>query len=78
MKKNSIMVEIEELSFETAFSELVALVEALETGEYSLDVAMEMFERGQVLSKRCTYLLEKADLKIQQINGDSILEMEVD
>ena len=33
---------------------------------------MTLFERGQGLTRRCAELLEKAELKIQKLSGESL------
>jgi exodeoxyribonuclease VII small subunit len=63
---------VEELSFELAFAEMESIVSALESEKYSLDEAMALFERGQSLARYCSELLEKAELKIQQLSGDGL------
>ncbi len=64
--------EIEKLSYEQAFEELEGIVDALEGEIKDLDQALGLFERGQALAKHCAALLEKAELKVQQLtdNGD--------
>lgn len=61
---------VEDLSYEVAFAELESVVNALETEKHPLDEAMELFERGQALLKRCTLLLEQAELKVSQISQE--------
>ena len=67
---------VEELTYEQAFAELEGIVAALETEERTLDEAIAQYERGQALSKHCADLLEKADLKVQQISGDDLVAFE--
>lgn len=57
-----------ELDFEQAFEELQTVIGSLETGEKPLEEALGLFERGQALYQRCTELLDKADLKVQQLS----------
>jgi exodeoxyribonuclease VII small subunit len=57
-----------ELNFEQAFEELQTVIGSLETGEKPLEEALALFERGQALYQRCTELLDKADLKVQQLS----------
>ena len=64
--------KIEELSYEEAFVELEAIVTALENEEHTLEESMSLFERGQDLSKRCTSLLEEAELKVRQLSIDEL------
>ena len=63
---------IDKLTYEQAFAELEAVVSALETGEQSLDEAMALFERGQGLTRHCAELLDKAELKIRKLSGESL------
>jgi exodeoxyribonuclease VII small subunit len=64
------------LSYEEAFAELVKLVEALESEAHPLDETMRLYERGQALSQRCAVLLDNAELKIQQLNGENLVDLE--
>lgn len=69
---------VEELSYEEAFAELESIVNALE-GEGSrnpLEEAMALFERGQALVKRCSALLDEAELKVRQLSGTELVEYE--
>jgi exodeoxyribonuclease VII small subunit len=72
MSKKIDYKDVEGLSYEDAYKELLALVESLESNEHPLDETMILFERGQVLSQHCASLLEKAELKIRQLTGDQI------
>jgi len=62
----------DKLTYEQAYAELEAVVSALETGEQSLDEAMALFERGQGLTRHCAELLDKAELKIRKLSGESL------
>ncbi len=73
----SALTPVEELSYEQALDELETLVAGLEINEHTLDQAMSQFERGQSLARHCTTLLEKADLKVQQLLGDDLVDMEI-
>ena len=63
---------IDKLTYEQAYAELEAVVSALETGEQSLDEAMALFERGQALTKHCAEALDKAELKIRKLSGETL------
>jgi len=63
---------IDKLTYEQAYAELEAVVSALETGEQSLEDALSLFERGQGLTRRCADLLDKAELKVRKLSGDSL------
>lgn len=64
------MGEFEELSYEEAFQQLEDVVTQLEGGELSLERSVALYELGQRLSARCQNLLEKAELKIRQVEED--------
>jgi len=70
------LTPVEELTYEQAFSELEALIAALEADEASLDETLAKFERGQALTKYCADLLDKAELKVKQLAGDEISDFE--
>lgn len=65
---------IESLSYEQAFQKLEAIVSDLEAEVSSLDQAIKLFERGQALAKHCSQILEKAELKVQELTEDGDLK----
>jgi exodeoxyribonuclease VII small subunit len=65
---------VEKMTYEEAFQELESIVAALESGERPLDESMMLFERGQAIIKRCTELLEKAELKVRKLVGEEMVE----
>jgi exodeoxyribonuclease VII small subunit len=67
---------VQDLTYEQAFSELEALIATLETDEASLDETLAKFERGQALTKHCSALLDRAELKVKQLSGDEITDFE--
>ncbi len=67
---------IEKLSYEEAFAELEKIVAALESGERPLEESMNLFERGQALTKRCAELLDKAELKVKELAGEELTDFE--
>ena len=69
---------IENLTYEDAFTELEKIVAALESGERPLEESMILFERGQALTKRCADLLDKAELKVKSLVGDSLTDFKED
>jgi exodeoxyribonuclease VII small subunit len=62
------------LSYEQAFEELQTVIAELEAGDKPLEETLALYERGQALYQRCTSLLDKAELKVQQINENGKLE----
>lgn len=65
---------VEKLTYEQAFTELEEIVTALEADEHSLDNALALFERGQLLARYCAGLLDQAELKVQQISGEELVD----
>lgn len=65
--------KIEELSYEQAFEQLQTLIGELESGEKPLEETLSLYERGQALYQRCLELLEKAELKVQQLDAEGKL-----
>ena len=65
---------VEDLTYEEALAELEGIVEALEGEQNPLDDAMKLFERGQALIVHCGGLLESAQLKVQKLAGDSLVD----
>jgi len=61
---------LEDLSYEQALQELEELVAALETGEKDLESTLQYFERGQALASYCISLLDKAELKVEEVLKD--------
>lgn len=58
---------MEALSFEEAFAELEAAVTALQDGQMPLERALHYYEEGMKLAQHCNDLLEKAELRVQQL-----------
>jgi len=69
---------IENLSYEQAFAELEAIVAALEAEESPLEDALALFERGQGLARYCAGLLDKAELKVEQLSGPDLVDSDPD
>ena len=67
-----------ELTYEQALAELEEIVSALESEERSLDNSMSLFERGQSLARYCAGLLDQAELKVQQISGENLIDFETE
>jgi exodeoxyribonuclease VII small subunit len=69
---------IDSMTYEEAFVELESIVSALESGERPLEESMTLFERGQMLTRRCVEILDKAELKVQALVGESLADFEAD
>jgi len=64
------MKEIQDMTFEEAFSELEDVVKRLEVGGLPLEDSLGLFERGQALASHCSALLDEAELKVKQITPE--------
>ena len=60
-------MDIKELSFEQALSELEDIVAKLERGDAPLDESIDIYERGALLKKLCEDKLQAAQLKVDKI-----------
>ena len=59
----------QEKSYEKAYAQLQEIVTKLESGGTSLEEALALYERGRVLAKACTELLDKAELRIRKLGS---------
>jgi exodeoxyribonuclease VII small subunit len=64
----------QDMTYEKAFAELEAIVEALEADKHTLDETMRLYERGQILARHCSQLLEQAELKVMQLSGEELID----
>jgi exodeoxyribonuclease VII small subunit len=78
MSKTASPKPVEELTYEEAFVELETIVNTLEgdASQNPLEDAMSLFERGQALVKRCSELLDGAELKVRQLSGVELSDFE--
>lgn len=53
------------MKFEDALAELETIVKTLESGEQSLEMSLEQFERGVTLSRYCQQSLSDAEQKVK-------------
>jgi exodeoxyribonuclease VII small subunit len=61
---------LDQLSFEQAFEELNSIVQQLESGELTLEESVTLYQRGRTLSAHCQALLDRAELRVNQLNED--------
>jgi len=64
--------------FEDALGELESIVQSLESGEQSLEVSLEQFERGISLSRFCQQSLSEAEKAVEVLlekQGEESLEV---
>jgi exodeoxyribonuclease VII small subunit len=64
-------VNIKKLSFEEAYERLNEMAGKLERGNLSLEESLALYEEGILLSRHCQGLLDKAELRVNQIGPDS-------
>ncbi len=61
------------MSFEKSIQQLEEIIQELESGDLPLEKAMQRFEAGIGLSKRCSKMLDETEKKIsilvQETNG---------
>lgn len=78
MSKTASPKPVEDLTYEEAFAELEAVVNTLDddSSRNPLEAAMSLFERGQALVKRCSELLDGAELKVRELSGDQLSDFE--
>ena len=60
----------ENLSFEEAYAQLEAAVSALQDGQMPLERALQYYEEGMKLAQYCNELLQKAEVRVQQLSAD--------
>ena len=66
---------VEQMSYESAYAEIEEIIAALESNQRPLEEAMSLFERGQCLITHCISMLDKTELKIRQLLGDSLMDL---
>ena len=67
---------METVSFEEAFAQLEAAVAALQDGQMPLERALHYYEEGVRLAQHCSELLQKAELRVQQLKINAAGEIE--
>ncbi len=62
------------LSFEQALKELEAIVKRMESGEQSLELSLEEFEKGIKIVRECRKFLEEAEQRVEILTQQGGLE----
>ena len=62
---------MESLTFEEAYTQLETAVTALQDGQMPLERALQYYEEGMKLAQYCNELLQKAELRVQQLSIDN-------
>jgi len=63
--------DVSALSFEKALAELDSIVARLEKGDVPLEESVAIYERGEVLKRRCDELLQQAEARVDKITLDA-------
>ena len=63
--------DVAKLPFERAIEELESIVKRLEEGKVPLEESVTIYERGEVLKKRCEDLLKQAEARVEKITLDA-------
>lgn len=71
-------IPLADLPYEEALAELESIVASLEENQLALDETMALYERGQALTKHCIDLLDKAELRVRKLSGDSLVDQPLD
>lgn len=70
--------EVKNLSYEQAFAELEQILARMEQETLDLEESLALFERGQSLTVYCSELLEKAQLRMQQVQVRGDMQEDLD
>ncbi|MDR1227666.1 MAG: exodeoxyribonuclease VII small subunit [Azoarcus sp.] len=65
-------------TFETAMTELEAIVRQMETGGLPLEQALDHYRRGTALLRQCQDKLNAAERQVEILEGDSLVPLEAD
>lgn len=63
--------DVKALSFEDAMGQLEKIVDALDSGDVSLEKSIDIYEQGAALQKHCEDKLKQAEMRVQKIVADS-------
>jgi exodeoxyribonuclease VII small subunit len=66
-----INTDVKKIPFERAIEELESIVKRLEEGKVPLEESVAIYERGEVLKKRCEELLRQAEARVEKITLDA-------
>lgn len=59
--------DVSKMNFERALKELETIVHRLERGDVDLEESISIYERGEVLKRRCDQLLKHAEAKVEKL-----------
>ncbi|MCB0185369.1 MAG: exodeoxyribonuclease VII small subunit [Caldilineaceae bacterium] len=61
---------VTELSYEKAFAQLEHVLTQLERDDLPLEESLLLYEKGIALTNHCSTLLDRAELRVRQWQGD--------
>lgn len=67
MTDRAVPAPVDELSYEAAREELVQVVQALESGQTTLEQSLQLWERGTALADRCEEWLQGAKARLEAV-----------
>jgi len=59
------------LTFEESLQQLEAIVESLADGKLTLDEMTKLYEKGMILSKRCSEELDRYEAKLLKLSAEN-------
>ncbi len=59
--------DVKSLSFEEAMGQLEKIVDALDSGDVSLEKSIDIYEQGAALQRHCEDKLKQAEMRVQKI-----------
>ena len=66
----------DDIHFEEALMKLEEIVRKMEVGDLSLDDSLNLFEQGITLTKLCSFQLEHAKQKVEELAEENSPEMD--
>ncbi len=60
----------DDMSFEDALGEVEAIIDRIESGKVGLEQSISEYERGAKLIKHCREVLQRAELRVQDLTGE--------
>jgi exodeoxyribonuclease VII small subunit len=63
--------DVAQMPFERAIDELESIVKRLEEGKVPLEESVAIYERGEVLKRRCEELLRLAEARVEKTTLDA-------
>jgi exodeoxyribonuclease VII small subunit len=66
----------DDISFEEALMKLEEIVRTMEGGDLSLDESLNLFEQGITLTKQCSFQLEHAKQRVEELAEENSPKMD--